>query len=88
MTIDQLKYLIMLNHCQSITQAAEILHISHQALSSSIKSLEKELNTSLIVATNRGSRLTPKGAALVEISSIFVLALDELFPPADLKSIF
>lgn len=88
MTIDQLKYLIMLNHCQSITQAAEILHISHQALSSSIKSLEKELNTSLIVSTNRGSRLTPKGAALVEISSNFVHALDELFPADDLKSTF
>ena len=79
MTIDQLKYLLMINQCRSITQAAQQLHISHQALSASIKSLEKELDTTLLDKTARGTTLTHKGKQLVEISADFIQALNSIF---------
>lgn len=79
MTIDQLKYLLAINHCRSMTQAAQELYISHQALSASIKSLEKELGTPLLCKTTRGTTLTLKGKQLVEISTDFIDALNHLF---------
>lgn len=84
MTIDQLKYLLTLNHCHSITQAARELHISHQALSASIKSLEKELGTALLIKTARGTTLTHQGKQLVEASADFFQALDTIFGSAAL----
>ena len=58
MTIDQLKYLLTINQCRSITQAAQQLHISHQALSASINSLDKELFGIHLEKTARGTTLT------------------------------
>lgn len=81
MTIDQLKYLLTINQCRSITQAAQQLQISHQALSASIKSLEKELAAPLLEKTARGTTLTMKGKQLVEISTDFIHALDDIFAP-------
>ncbi len=79
MNIDQLRYLQEISHSRSMTQASENLHISHQALSASINALEKELNTSLVEKSHRGSKLTLKGKQLVEISSDFLTAFDEIF---------
>ena len=83
MTIDQLRYLLEISHSRSMTQASKNLHISHQALSASVNALEKELNTALVEKTYRGSRLTLKGKQLVEISSDFLTALDEIFLKKD-----
>ena len=79
MTIEQLKQLIEINKCSSMTQASKNLYISHQALSASIRSLEKEVQTVLVEKTPRGSKLTLKGKQLVEISSDFIEALDDIF---------
>lgn len=81
MNIDQLRYLQEISHSRSITQASENLHISHQALSASINALERELNTTLVEKTHRGSKLTLKGKQLVEISNDFLRAFDEIFLP-------
>lgn len=81
MNIDQLRYLAEINKCKSITQASENLHISHQALSASIKSLEKELDTNLLKKSPRGTKLTIKGKQLLDISKDFIADLDELFFP-------
>ena len=78
MTIEQLKQLIEINKCNSMTQASKNLYISHQALSASIRSLEKEMQTVLVEKTPRGSRLTLKGKQLVDISLQFISQLDEL----------
>lgn len=79
MNIDQLRYLQEISHSRSMTQASENLHISHQALSASINALERELNTTLVEKTHRGSKLTLKGKQLVEISNDFLVAFDQIF---------
>jgi len=79
MNVDQLRYLMEINKCTSISQAANNLHISHQALSASIRSLEKELGVPLMDKTPRGTKLTLRGKQLVEISSDFIHALDDIF---------
>lgn len=62
-----------------MTQASKNLYISHHALFASILSLEKEVKTALVDKTSRGSKLTQKGKQLVEISSDFIEALDDIF---------
>lgn len=77
MNIEQLRYLVEINKCKSITQASENLHISHQALSASIKALERELNVALLTKNSLGSKLTTDGLELLEISSEFIGALND-----------
>ncbi len=49
---------------RSFSKAAEELHISQPAISQSISSLEKELETQLFIRTSRGIRLTGAGETL------------------------
>lgn len=48
----------------SLSQAAEKLFVSQSAISQSIKKLEQQMKTSLMIRTPRGIRLTPEGAVL------------------------
>lgn len=60
-----LYYLIKINDYQSISLAAENLHISQPALSQAIKNLEKNLNLTLLNRTYRGVNLTEDGKKVV-----------------------
>lgn len=51
---------------KSITKAAEQLHISQPALSKSIKALEEELGTTLLIRTNKTSHITDAGNVVLE----------------------
>lgn len=72
MHIDQLKYLIEISNNPSINEASKKLHISYQALSHAIKTLENELNLPLLKRTNKGSILTKEGLELVALSKHFI----------------
>lgn len=61
MQIDKLKYFLEVVRTESINQAAQNLHISHQALNQSIRLMEKELNVKLLDGNRKGSRLTAQG---------------------------
>ena len=61
MRLEQLSHLIEITRLQSISKAAETLHISQPALSASVKSLETELGVALFKRTNRGIFLTSEG---------------------------
>ena len=63
-----LYYLIKVNDYQSISLAAENLHISQPALSQAIKNLEKNLNLTLLNRTYRGVNLTEDGKKVVELA--------------------
>ena len=63
-----LYYLIKINVYQSISLAAENLHISQPALSQAIKNLEKNLNLTLLNRTYRGVNLTEDGKKVVELA--------------------
>lgn len=62
MTLQQLKYIIKIVECGSITEAAKKLFITQPSLSSSVKELEKELGFELFSRSAKGISLTVDGA--------------------------
>lgn len=60
MRTDQIIYLNEINRRSSLHQASENLHISTQALSLSIKSLEEELGFQILERSRTGVTLTKK----------------------------
>lgn len=62
MTLQQLKYMIKVVECGSITEAAKNLFITQPSLSSAIKELEKELGMELFNRSAKGIALTTGGA--------------------------
>ena len=62
MTLQQLKYAIMIANCGSINIAAKKLFITQPSLSSAIRELETEINTTIFQRTNRGISVTIQGA--------------------------
>lgn len=61
MTIQQLKYVIKVAECGSITEAAKQLFISQPSLSSAIKELENEYGIEIFNRTSRGISLSSDG---------------------------
>lgn len=61
MTLQQLKYVIKVSECDSLTEAAEKLYISQPSLTNAIKDLEKELNVQIFTRTNRGVNISKEG---------------------------
>lgn len=61
MRLEQLKCLLDISYTGSITSTAQRLYISQQAVSKSIKQLEKELGLELLIRTKTGVMLTEAG---------------------------
>jgi len=76
MRIEQFIYLIEISNSPSITVASEKLHISYQALSHSIKTLEEELNLTLLRRTNKGAVLTEEGEKIVSLAKQFIKGIE------------
>lgn len=62
MTLQQLKYIIAIAECGSITSAAEKLLIAQPSLSKSVSELEKEMNITIFCRNNRGVYLSKGGS--------------------------
>ena len=75
---EHIHFLQIISKYGSITTASEYLNISPQALSSSIKTLEKELQFSLLSRSNQGSVLTPEGMKFLAYANNFYEMLDTL----------
>ena len=78
MRIEQLYYLIEISRQHSLNLAAETLHVSVQALSSSIKNLETELHTTILNRTNRGVSLTEAGQQVLQYAHTTVTGYENL----------
>ncbi|MGV0840299.1 LysR family transcriptional regulator, partial [Mycolicibacterium porcinum] len=63
--IRRLRQFIAIGEAGSLTAAAASLHVSQQALSSSMQQLEKELNATLFRRDGRRLTLTPAGELLL-----------------------
>ena len=61
MTLQQLRYIIIVAEKGSINEAAKYLYVSQPSLSNSIKELEEELSFPIFIRTNRGVTLSHKG---------------------------
>lgn len=77
MRLEQLEYLRTVAKTKSINKASEQLYVSHQAISTALQGLEKELNTQLYTRTNKGVQLTPDGIyVLTAAKQIFEIIND------------
>lgn len=74
MQIDKLKYFLEVVRTESINQAAQNLHISHQALNQSIRLMEKELDVKLLDGNRKGSRLTAQGEVVKQTAETILTA--------------
>ena len=61
MTLQQLKYVIVIAETGSLGKAAEKLFISQPSLTKSVKDLERELGMELFLRTSKGVSLTTEG---------------------------
>lgn len=61
MTLQQLKYMIAIAECGSITSAAARLMIAQPSLSKSVSELEKEMGITIFYRSNRGIYLSEDG---------------------------
>ncbi len=63
-SLDRYRIFHAVAQAKSLTKAAENLFVSQPAVSQSIKKLEADLGTALLVRTARGIQLTPEGSVL------------------------
>lgn len=68
MRLDQLEYLLSLAETGSISRTAERFFLSHQAVSKSLKTLEKELSVTLLERSQKGAALTPAGQRVCQFA--------------------
>lgn len=64
--LEQLKYIIEVANCGSITVAADKLHVSQPNISYAISSLEKELEAVIFHRTRSGTETTEIGRSIIE----------------------
>ncbi len=62
MTLQQLKYIIAIAECGSITSAAQRLLVAQPSLSKSLTELEKEMGITIFYRNNRGVFLSEEGS--------------------------
>lgn len=62
----RLSHFVAVVEAAGFTRAAENLHLSQQALSSSVQQLEREIGASLLVRAGRRISLTPAGQTLLD----------------------
>lgn len=72
MRLEQLEIFVEVSNSNSMSMTGEKLHISQQAISKSIKSLEIELNTQLFNRTKSGIFLTPGGENIYQDIKLIV----------------
>ena len=70
MTLQQLKYVIEVAKAKSISEAAKKLFISQPSLTNAIKELEKEMNITIFLRTNKGILISKEGEIRICSSSI------------------
>jgi len=77
MEIHQLESFIRVAEEESITRAAEAMHLSQPAVTNHVRSLERELRVPLFDRTGRGVRLTAAGKSLLEYARRSLALLSE-----------
>lgn len=65
MTLQQLRYAIVISEAGSLNKASEILYVAQPSLTGAIKELEKELGIKIFNRTGRGTTLTVDGEEFI-----------------------
>lgn len=78
LNIDWLKAFAETVRCESITKAAQNLHLTQPALSQQLRNLERELGHEILIRSNRGVDLTEAGKVLYSYAQSFIVLKDNL----------
>ena len=78
MRVEQIVYLNEIHKQMSLHKAAENLHLSPQALSLSMNTLEQELEMELLIRTKSGTFLTKQGMQVLSAGCHFIEALHNI----------
>ena len=65
MTLQQLRYVIVISETGTLSRAAEVLYISQPSLSGTVQELERELGFALFHRSSHGMALTPDGVEFI-----------------------
>lgn len=82
-------YLVQVEHYQSLSLAAEKLHVSQPALSKGIKTLEEQLGVKLLSRTYKGVTLTEEGQQVAALAKPIFDSLNQIetiFQPKNSES--
>lgn len=77
-TLDQLRVFVALNRAGSFAKAAEALHRAQSAVSYAVKSLESELNLTLLDRSGYRAKLTPSGEAILRKAELMLAIAHEI----------
>ncbi len=91
MTLQQLKQIITIADCGSMNEAAKQLFVAQPSLSATVKELEKELDTTIFLRSNRGVTVTPDGREFLSYARQVVeqyAVIEEKFINKNVKSKF
>ena len=69
MTLQQLRYIVEISKCGSLTGAAQALFIAQPSLSKAVKDLEKEFGLILLDRNRRGVAFTPEGMEFLQYAN-------------------
>jgi LysR family nitrogen assimilation transcriptional regulator len=78
MDIRSLRYFVTAATLNSISKAANYLHVAQPALSRRIRKLERDLDTELFSRDSRGVQLTEAGARLLEKGESILRQIDQM----------
>lgn len=92
MTLQQLRYVIVISETGSLNKAAELLYVAQPSLTSTVKELEKEIGIAIFHRTSRGVSLTSDGAEFLlyarQIYSQYESVLEKYGKTGNLKRKF
>ena len=77
MDISQMRMMLVLAECESMTTTAKKLHVTQPALTYQLKVIENELGFKVFDRTRTGTSLTPEGAFLTDAVRHVVAEYDE-----------
>ena len=66
MTLQQLQYAVTVASAGTITEAAERLYITQPSLTTAIRELEKEMNLTIFIRSNRGVVVSKRARSFLD----------------------
>ncbi|MFE9798239.1 LysR family transcriptional regulator [Streptomyces goshikiensis] len=77
-TLAQLRYLVAVADCRSITGAAASVFVAQSALSRAVQAMERDLGVDLLARRGRGVDLTPEGSRVVRLARTVLDAVEAI----------
>ena len=82
MTLQQLRYIVTIVNCGSISEAAKQLFITQPSLSNAVKELEKEMGISIFNRSSKGIALSSQGMEFLSYARQVLEQAELLHDPA------